>query len=237
MEKILEIKNLTKNFGSLKAVSKVNLDVLKGEILGLIGPNGAGKSTFLNLLTGSITPDSGKILFKKRNITGEKPYKICRMGIAKTSQLVQPFTRLTVFENVFLAATYGAGLSSEKAENFANEILKFTSLYKIKDKLSDKLSVPERKKLELSRALATEPEILLLDENMSGLTVKEIEEALDLIKEINSRGISIVVVEHVMKVIKSISKRIVVLNYGEKIADGLPDEVFNSKEVEKAYFG
>ena len=219
------------------AVANVNIEVEKGEVLGLIGPNGAGKSTLLNIIAGVFPPSKGKIIFKEMDITGKKANEICKLGIAKTSQIVKPFTKLTVFENVYLGAVYGAGLTKKKAIEKTEEIIEFTKLNKYKNKLADSLSVPERRKLEFARALATEPQILLLDENMAGLTPKEIDDSLDLIREINSNGITIIIVEHIMRAVLGVAKRIVVLNYGEKIADGKPEEVLNDKRVLEAYFG
>ena len=237
MEKILETKNLTKSFGALKAVDSVSISLYKGEILGLIGPNGAGKSTFLKLITGIIKPDYGKIFLKNKNITNLKPYKICRLGIAKTSQIVKPFTNLTIFENIYLAAINGGNFSSSIAKNYTYEILEFVGLYPLKEKIANEINLLEKKKLELARALATNPDVLLLDENMSGLTSKEIEEALITIRKINEKGISIIIVEHIMKIIKSLSNRIIVLNFGKKIADDLPESICNNREVLEAYFG
>ncbi len=237
MEEILKVKNITKNFGSIRAVSNIDFHLNKGEIVGLIGPNGAGKSTFLNIISGILQPDNGKIFFKGEDITNIKPYKICRKGIVKTSQIIQPLTKLTVFENIYIASIFGGNIAAKKATEFCEKILKFTNLEKIKMKKSNELSLPERKRLEFARALATKPEIILLDENMSGLSSGEIDEALKLIKNINKMGITIVVVEHIMKVIKNLCSRIVVFNYGEKIADGTLEQVFNDSRVEKAYFG
>lgn len=237
MEKILETDKINKNFGALSAVSNVEFHLNKGEILGLIGPNGAGKSTLLNIIAGIIPATSGKIFFKKKDITKKKSYELCKLGIVKTAQIVQPFTKLTLFENVYLAAVFGGKKSSGRASEIASELLEFSGLYKLKNNLANELSVPQRRRLEFARALATSPEILLLDENMAGLTPKEIDDSLELIREINSKGVSIIVVEHIMRAVKGISERIIVLNYGEKIADGKPDEVLENAEVQKAYFG
>jgi branched-chain amino acid transport system ATP-binding protein len=237
MEKILETNKIVKNFGALRAVSEVDFHLAKGEILGLIGPNGAGKSTLLNIVAGIIQPTSGEILFKGKNITGKRSHSLCKLGIVKTSQIVQPFTQLTLFQNIYLAAIFGGRETSVKATDTANKLLEFTKLFHLKNNLANELSVPQRRRLEFARALATSPEILLLDENMAGLTPKEIDDSLQLIREINSRGISIIIVEHIMRAVKGVSHRIVVLNYGEKIADGEPDKVLENEEVQKAYFG
>ncbi len=237
MEKILEANKVVKNFGALRAVSEVDFHLLKGEILGLIGPNGAGKSTLLNIMAGIISPSSGKIFYKGKDVTGKKSYSLCKLGIVKTAQIVQPFTKLTLFENIYLAAIFGGKKNSKDATNIANELLEFSGLFSLKNNLANELSVPQRRRLEFARALATSPEVLLLDENMAGLTPKEIDDFLLLIKKINSKGISIIIVEHIMRAVKGVSHRIIVLNYGEKIADGEPDKVLENEEVQRAYFG
>ena len=237
MEIFFQTKKLTKSFGALVAVMEVDFSLKKGEIVGLIGPNGAGKSTFLNVVAGILRPTSGEIIFKDKNITGKKAHYICRLGIVKTAQIVQPFTKLTLLENVYLGAVYGGGKSHKEAMKISEEILEFVGLGNLKKNLASELSVPQRRRLEFARALATEPEILLLDENMAGLTPKEIDDMLELIREINRKGITIVVVEHVMRAVMGVAERIVVLNYGEKIAEGEPEIVMNNPEVQKAYFG
>ncbi len=237
MEKIFEAKGIVKNFGALTAVANVDIELRRGEILGLIGPNGAGKSTFLNIIAGILPPSEGKIFFKGNDITFNKSDKICKLGIVKTAQIVQPFTKLTLFENIYLGAVYGGGLSKGEAIDKTDELLDFTKLYSLRNNLANELSVPQRRRLEFARALATLPEILLLDENMAGLTPREIDDSLELIKEINSKNVSIIIVEHIMRAVVGVAKRIAVLNYGEKIADGDTSVVLNDKEVQEAYFG
>ncbi len=237
MEIFFETRKLTKNFDALIAVNRVDFKLEKGEIVGLIGPNGAGKSTFLNIVAGVIKATSGIVIFKDKDITNKKAYEVCRIGIVKTSQIVKPFTNLTLIENIFLASVYGAKRDKRYALHKANELLEFVGLYSLKDNYASQLSVPQRRRLEFARALATEPEILLLDENMAGLTPKEIDDMLEIIREINRKGITIVVVEHILRAVMGVAQRVVVFNYGEKIADGDPNEVINSPEVQKAYFG
>jgi branched-chain amino acid transport system ATP-binding protein len=234
---ILEGRNLTKYFGALAAVHSLDFFVEKGEVLGIIGPNGAGKSTLFNMIMGVYKPDEGEVVFKGRTISGLKPFKICRMGIAKTAQIVQPFTEMTVLENVLVGGLHGKNLSLRKATQEAEKISEFVGLGALKGTASGTITVPDRRRLELARALATGAEVILLDENMAGLNPREIEEVLKLLREIRDQGKTLVVVEHIMRAVMGISDRILVLNYGEKIAEGTPAEIVNHQKVIEAYLG
>ncbi len=237
MEIFFETRRLTKYFESLVAVNKVDFKLKKGEIVGLIGPNGAGKSTFLNIIAGLLKADSGRVIFKNREITNRKAHEICRIGIVKTSQIVKPFTNLKVIENVYLASIYGAKRDKKYALKKAYELLEFFNLDSKKNYYAFQLNIQQRRRLEFARALATEPKIILLDECMAGLLPGEMDEMISIIKEINKQGITVVIVEHNIKAVLSVAKRVVVLNYGEKIADGPSEEVLNNPAVQEAYLG
>jgi len=244
---ILEVGKLTKAFGGLVAVKDFDLQIDDGEILGLIGPNGAGKTTVFNLLTGIYKPDSGTIKFKGEDITGLPAHKICKKRISRTYQIVRPFNNLTVLENVMVASFFGTpqtsilgfpqGKKSEEAREKGIELLDFLDLADKKDQLAKNLTLYERRKLEMARALASDPELLLLDESASGLNPTEIEGMMAKIRNIRGRGITLCVIEHVMKFIYNISDRIVVIHHGEKIAEGEPKEVIGDKKVIEAYMG
>jgi len=233
---MLELKNLTKFFGGLGAVRELSFKVEKGQIFGLIGPNGAGKTTVFNLINGFYPPTSGEVLFKGEAITGLKPNAICKKGIARTFQVVKPLSRMTVLENV-MASAFCRVNSMKKAQEEALKTLAFCGLTHRKDYLAKSLTIGDRKRLEITRAMATHPEVILLDETAAGLNPTELEEAIALIRKIREQGTTILIVEHIMKVIMSISDRIHAINYGQTIAEGTPQEVASNKAVIEAYLG
>lgn len=236
---LLEIKALSKSFGGLMALFNLDFEVDEKEIVGLIGPNGSGKTTLFNAIMGSFKCDQGSILFRSQDITGLKPYQVCEKGIARTFQLTKPFNRMSCLENVMVGRSFGKdpahGIKEAKRE--AGDILKFVGLEEKQQIPASALNLIERKRLELARALATRPQLLLLDEIMGGLNPTEIKVAVELIRQINRSGVTMVIVEHVMKALLGISERVVVLDAGEKIAEGPPKEIVQNQDVIKAYFG
>jgi len=233
---LVEIRDVSKHFGGLAALTHVSFFLKKGEILGLIGPNGAGKTTLFNVVNGFYPPSRGEVFYKSEKISNLKPHQICKLGIARTFQVVRPLQRMTALDNVIASAFLRAKNKSE-AEGIALETMRFTDLYEDRHVVSKGLPLGKRKKLEITRALATRPEMLLLDESFAGLNPSEQNELIEIIRKVRADGITIMVIEHHMKVIMSISDRIVVLNYGEKIAEGTPKEIGNNPLVIQAYLG
>jgi branched-chain amino acid transport system ATP-binding protein len=236
---ILEGEGVTKYFGGLAAVSNVDFNVEQGEVVGLIGPNGAGKTTLFNLISGALVVKSGTIKFNAENITNLKPYKICRKGLARTFQSVKVFANMSVLDHVLLGSIFGTSnpaSESDTAEN-AMDLLEFVGLSEMSAAPAGSLTLANKKRLEVARALATQPQILLLDELMAGLNPTEVADAMNLVSTIQELGLTVFMIEHVMKAIMSICDRIMVLHHGEKIAEGTPKEIASSKTVIEAYLG
>ena len=233
---MLEMDGVTKRFGGLTAVSRFSLGIDAGEMVGLIGPNGAGKTTVFHLLSGFHAPTEGTIRFKGISVVGARPHEICRRGLARTFQIVQPFANLSVLENVMVGA-FNRIDDVAAARHQALEVLEFVGLGERRDALARALTLSDRKRLEMARALATRPELLLLDEVMSGLNPTEIEAIIGVIRRIHARGVSLLIIEHVMRAIMALSERIVVLHHGEKIAEGPPEGIARDARVVEAYLG
>ncbi len=237
MEKtLLEVKGLTINFGGLIAVNNLDMEVNRGEAVGLIGPNGAGKTTAFNLISGVYSPTQGKVIFDGEDITGLPPHLACKKGIGRTFQVVKPFGNMSVLQNIMVGAFINTS-NQKECRQIALEVAEMVGLASKKDALAKNLTLANRKRLEVAKALATKPKILLLDEVLAGLNPTEIDEAVVLIKKINERGISVLMIEHVLQATMAICSRIVVLDYGKKIAEGTPQEVTSNSEVIKAYLG
>jgi len=233
---LLRVAHLTKDFGGLRAVSDLSFDLAEGELLGLIGPNGAGKTTAFNLMAGFITPSAGTVELSGENIVGLRPHAVVRRGIARTFQIVKPFRKLAVLENVTLAAFLHEP-SRAKAEAQAARILESVNLDGKRGSHASDLTLGEQKRLEIARALATRPKILFLDEPMGGLNPAEIDHACELVRHIRDSGITVILIEHHMKAIMRIADRVIVLHHGVKIADAAPAEIVRHPEVIKAYLG
>ncbi len=233
---LLKIESVTKKFGGLSAVSDVSLEVEQGTILGLIGPNGAGKTTLFNCINGTLAITEGKIIFDGVDISSKKSYEIAKLGIARSYQIVQPFGNMTTLQNAMVGGFCKTKIYKE-AEEIALRSLELVHLDHKKDIIAKHLNLGERKKLEIAKALSTQPKLLLLDEVMAGLTPIEVQEMVRIIHSINASGVTLIIIEHIMEAIMSLSKRIIVLNFGKKIMEGSPEDVSNSQQVIEAYFG
>lgn len=237
-ETLLEVKNVTKRFGGLIAVFNVSFELARGQILGLIGPNGAGKTTLFNCINGVYQPTEGQIIFQGTKTAGWRPYDAARLGLARTHQVVRPLPELTVLENVVIGACYGHEQRSiPEAQEIAEEALTFVNLIRRRDQLAKNLNLAQKKRLEMARALAARPHLLLLDETLAGLNPSEIAAMVQIILQIREQGVTIFIIEHVMQALMNVSDRVIVLDYGRLIAAGTPTEVANDPNVIEAYLG
>ena len=232
---LLALNNLNKRYGALVVTDGVSLDVAQGEIVGILGPNGAGKTTLFNLVTGTVQPNSGRVVFKGEDISNQDAAARCKQGISRSFQVPQPFNGMTVFENILVGATFGR--AGANPESHALQVLELTGMKAKANQLAGSITLLERKRLELARALATEPELLLLDEIAGGLTERECQSLLSAIRDVHASGVTIVWIEHVVHALLSVAQRLVVLNFGKLIADGKPEAVMNSREVKSVYLG
>ena len=236
---ILEISGLGKSFRGLRAVNNVSFTVREGSITGMIGSNGAGKTTVFNMISGVLVPTDGKITYKGQDITGKPAYSYTEMGIARTFQIMKPLRHMSVLDNVISGAMYGRKhfRTAKEAREYAEDILRFTNLYERRNWLPGEMGTPYKKRLEVARALATDPDLLLLDEVMAGLNPTETDEAIELFRSINSRGITILLIEHIMHAVANLCEEVVVMHHGEKVAEGTPEKVMNDPYVIEIYLG
>ena len=237
MADILTVSHLTKEFGRLKAVDNLSFEVREGEILGVMGPNGAGKTTVFNLLTGVYKPEAGTVMFMGKDITNDSPAKRCHRGLGRTYQIPRPFDKMTVYENLLVGAIHGGGLSERRAREKIYNIMELIMLQPVKDQFAGRLPLLDRKALELGRALATQPSLILLDEIAGGLTEKEVHQVLEIVKKIREQGITIVWIEHILMMMSEGVDRLLVITEGRWLTCGDPKEVMNSDEVLESYLG
>jgi branched-chain amino acid transport system ATP-binding protein len=236
---VLKVRNVSKNFGGLAAISNLSFDLARGEVLGVIGPNGAGKTTLLNLITGYSRPSAGSIQLEGKELCGLTPYEICHLGVARTFQVVRPFGEMTVGDNVMTGALFGSKeyVSTKDATLRAEQALEMVGLIQKRDAYANELTIGEKKKLELARALTTQSKLLLLDEVMSGLTGSEIDAVMDVVERVADSGVTILMIEHLVGVILALSDRMLVLNFGRELFQGLPEEVIAHPDVIESYLG
>lgn len=234
---ILSITGLSKSFGAVRVLHEVSFDVRPGEVLGILGPNGAGKTTLFNMISGDLKPNEGLMIFDGAGLAGEKPYRRCQMGIGRTYQIPKPYSGMTTFENLLVAASFGGNQPERATYGRCAAILQDCELYDKANKMAGSLTLLDRKRLELARALASQPKLLLLDEIAGGLTENEGQALVGLVRRIRDRGVTIVWIEHVLHAIMAVADRLLVLNFGEKIAEGPPQEVINNADVKRVYMG
>ena len=237
MTKALETVGLRKSFGGVLVIDDLSISVDTGEALGIVGPNGAGKTTWFNLITGAVHQDSGHVIFLGKDITGLSRHERCRAGIGRTFQIPKPFSGMTVFENVLVGATHGRNMAERASYDHCIDILEMTGLHRKVNMLAGSLTLLDRKRLELARALATDPKLLLLDEIAGGLTQAEVEELIEEINKLRATGVTIVWIEHIVHALLAVVDRIAVIQFGRKLCEGEPHEVMNSAEVQACYMG
>ncbi len=238
MTTLLSLQGVSKRFGGLQALSNITFDLPEGQILGLIGPNGAGKTTLFNAINGVYPPEKGRVIFRDKDVTGLKPYHLARMGMARTHQIVRPLNELTVRENAMVGACFGhENQDLGNAAKVADEVLEFVGLTVRADQLAGSLNVAQKKRLEMARALAARPYLLLLDEVLAGLNHSEIDSMIQTVLKIRAQGVTIIMIEHVMKAVMNVSDRIIVLDYGMQIAEGNPETIAKNEKVIEAYLG
>lgn len=234
---LLKAKGLCKSFGAVRVLHEVDFEVRSGEVLGILGPNGAGKTTLFNLISGDLKSDGGGLQFAGHTLTSEPPFRRCQMGIGRTYQIPKPYSGMTTFENLLVAASFGGGRSEADSYALCAAVLRDCELADKANKMAGTLTLLDRKRLELARALASDPKLLLLDEIAGGLTEEEGQQLVGLVRRIRDRGVTIVWIEHVLHALLAVADRIMVLNFGEKIAEGTPQDVINNPDVKRVYMG
>ena len=232
---LLQLESLVKRYGALVVTDAVSLDIAEGEIVGVLGPNGAGKTTLFNLVAGTVRPDQGRVVFKGNDVTARDAADRCRLGVSRSFQVPHPFSGMTVFENILVGAAFGRAAANP--EEHALKVIDLTGMRSRANQLAGSITLLERKRLELARALATDPELLMLDEIAGGLTERECQSLLAAIRDVHASGVTIVWIEHVVHALLSVAQRLVVLNFGKLIADGRPGEVMSSRDVKSVYLG